>query len=171
MRFAGNEHWRVMKQAGKMMQSAGWEAAHSKITKVADGCGRGVNLRPGDIMFVTNETAIHGRYPLEEQQVPPSEDRRRLRWMKIGYMMRRQDEALFQRHSYKGRRFIIQKRGFFNSENMIDLAQRQYRNSLESASSLSVLVSKVMPRNVLLGLPGALAKATFVFGSTFANRV
>merc|ERR1711918_118237 len=85
--------------------------------------------------------------------------------------MGREDEHLFQQHRYKGRRFIVQKRGFFDYDKMLSLAQEQYQTSLQSGNQIGRLLSKMLPATMLLALPEILSKMSFVLGSNFASAV
>ena len=80
-------------------------------------------MEPGDLLVLTNDTALHGRYPLAPQPAEANADRLQARWNKLLYMMRPEDEPVFEKARWKGRRFIIDKRAFFDFDTIAGTAR------------------------------------------------
>merc|ERR1711939_1121172 len=103
-------------------QSTAFESAKANLLAAADEVGIGVNPEPGDVLLLTNNPAVHARFPLEPPIVPPPADRMLVRWNKLIWMAHVKDNAAITAASRKGRRWIVEKRLMFNFDRIVALA-------------------------------------------------
>ena len=152
-RFAASKAWRLGNSAGgpsvddpfgEPPESPEMLRALENFEKAADEVGYGVEMGPGDLLLFTNDTAVHGRYPLEPQPVPPPPDRTKVRWNKLLYMARPDDLPVFEAPAarWKGRRWIVDKRAFFDWDSIVGAAERAVDASVDGHTDAHAALEK-----------------------------
>lgn len=125
-RFAAGKQYRLGRDGGSAPESPAMLRALERFERACDQVGYGVELEPGEVLVLTNDAAVHGRYPLEPQPVPPPTDRTQIRWNKLLYMARPEDLPAFEAPAarWRGRRWIVDKRAFFDWDAVVATAER-----------------------------------------------
>ena len=93
------------------------------VVAAADAVGVGVNPQPGDVLLLTNDTAVHARFPLAPPTIPPPADRMLVRWNKLFWMAHPKDNARIADARRNGRRWIVEKRKMFDFDAVVELAE------------------------------------------------